>query len=709
MYFDGSHQQDFSSQDHLQSSSPSRKGGKSWVRREVFSKLNATMPWIRKAIASETRLAMSLRQTLLFIDLCLRGVAQVFFQNNPFSGLLILIGLFLQSSRVAVHGLIAVVCGNLISLGIGFDHGLINSGLFGYNSILVGLAIATFDPQGSTHSGYNAATIIASAIFSCFSSVVFVTLGKILVPYKSPPLTLPFNIATCMYLLATANMMRDDFGSVIPPALPDYSNNTGDINTISAAGFFQGSIRGVGQVYLANEISSGILILAGIAVCSRIGALAAFGGSMLGAGTALAMGVPVQAVEQGMFGFNASLSATAMLMFFVPSYGALIFSALAAVMTVFAQQALATVLQVFGLPFMTLPFCIISLPFIILQGTTSLAIAMPLASLTVPEDHLKRVNTLFDGFIFLREAIQSHQGKASYKAQLKSAAQRARSKKTNSSLERLSSVIVEQNKRREEARSGSFHRAISMRGLGKMVSFKGSLKGTRHSTGSLGLNASMHSTGVLADFESENFMAAKNFSTNFNCFSCGESDMPEQDDWVLESAGYLFSKLDYEKKRTGHLSFKTIIDAIRAAGLSDTEGLHFASLVLHLMDVDDSGTIDMDEFVAFCLVSVAAREIRRKIGKFTEFVDLNGDGEVTFDESDGALQYLGRSSMPDGDKQSLLAATGAVTEDEDLVDGGLDVVELVNFVTVAKIKLMCDAYHGNGEPDKTSEETGDGQ
>lgn len=38
---------------------------------------------------------------------------QVYFQNNPLSGLLILIGMFVQSTRVAVHGIIAVVAGNL--------------------------------------------------------------------------------------------------------------------------------------------------------------------------------------------------------------------------------------------------------------------------------------------------------------------------------------------------------------------------------------------------------------------------------------------------------------------------------------------------------------------------------------------------------------------------------------------------------------------
>jgi hypothetical protein len=74
-------------------------------------------------------------------------------------------------------------------------------------------------------------------------------------------------------------------------------------------------------------------------------------------------------------------------------------------MTVFGQHALASLLEPFGLPFLTLPFCVIALPFIILQGTTSMVISVPLESMTVPEDHVEKVNTLNDGFSFLMEAI----------------------------------------------------------------------------------------------------------------------------------------------------------------------------------------------------------------------------------------------------------------------------------------------------------------
>ena len=88
--------------------------------------------------------------------------------------------MFLQSSRVAVHGIIAIVCGNLAGLFMGFDESFLSCGLFGYNSFLVGLAIATFDSAQS----YNSAALVGVVIGSYFSSVLFVMLGKILAPYK---------------------------------------------------------------------------------------------------------------------------------------------------------------------------------------------------------------------------------------------------------------------------------------------------------------------------------------------------------------------------------------------------------------------------------------------------------------------------------------------------------------------------------------------
>ena len=73
-----------------------------------------------------------------------RGIGQVMFQNNALSGLLMLIGIFLNSWQM---GLLAV-SGNIISTSTGrisgYDRDDIKNGLYGFNGTLVGIAVGVF-------------------------------------------------------------------------------------------------------------------------------------------------------------------------------------------------------------------------------------------------------------------------------------------------------------------------------------------------------------------------------------------------------------------------------------------------------------------------------------------------------------------------------------------------------------------------------------
>jgi urea transporter len=581
-----------------------------------FRSINGTMPWLHSFIEKN----LPYPTLFLFMDTCLRGIAQVYFQNNPVSGLFIVAGLFLQSSRVAIHGLLAVVGGNLFASAFGFDKGLIRSGLFGYNAILVGLALATFDSP-SQHKDYYIPTLLASIMFASLSSVLFVMMGKLLVPYKSPPLTFPFNIATLMFILATPEMGRVNFDPVRNPALPDYGSGiTGDITGVD---FFKGAVRGVGQVYLADNLWSGLLILAGIAACSRIGAAAALIGSITGAATALATGVSGAAVASGLFGYNASLTFTAMLMFYAPNWGALITGFLATVMTVSAQQTFATLLEPLGLPFMTLPFCATALPFIILQGTTTLVIAVPLATMTVPEDHRKKVKTLQDGFKLLKKAIRPVDDKSSNTLGVAST--------------RDLSILSE---------------AIAAPQVTK--------------------NATSSAAGIKR-------------CTSLFCQRRSRKGL--EDPWIVESATRVFAAFDMD-----HMSLAVFTAALDQAGLRDHESMSFASLVFTLMDLDQSNSMESREFVAFCLVSRALGAVRHKIAKFFDFVDIDGDSMIHFDEIDASLEYLGEPGLTEEERETLVCVMGTAAENDEV-----DARELINFVTVATTKTFVLACQRNSD------------
>ena len=65
-----------------------------------------------------------------------RGIGEVMFQNNAFSGLLMLIGIFLNSWQMGT----LAVCGNIISILTayfsGYKYDDIKNGLYGFNGTL---------------------------------------------------------------------------------------------------------------------------------------------------------------------------------------------------------------------------------------------------------------------------------------------------------------------------------------------------------------------------------------------------------------------------------------------------------------------------------------------------------------------------------------------------------------------------------------------
>ena len=583
----------------------------------ILSPLNATMPWVQDVVKSPW---------LLFADTCLRGIGQVYFQNSPFSGLLILIGLLLQSPTVAVHGLIALICASRLALGLGFDPGLAHSGLFGYNAVLVGLAVATFDADTNVNGTYSGWLILLAIIFACFTTIVFVMLGKLLVPYKSPPLTLPFVVSTIMFLLSTGVQMgRIEYDAVRPPGLPDYGASISDL-AINGHQFMEGTLRGIGQVYFADNMASGALILAGIFVCSRISALAAFGGSALGAGVAVATGVPASQIQAGMYGFNASLSVTAMFMFYNPSIGTGFLSVFAGIMSVLAQQALASMLEPLGLPFMTLPFCITSLSFIIIQGTTSLVLAVPLADITVPEDHLKRINMLEDGMNFLKECVKQEETNQEQEERL----QRLHNRKLQSSLTTISDANYDKEKAVDEDDGNASHR--------------------------------------------------KSILSTLLC----RSTPREQ---VIKSKAQKLFRLLTQKTKRPYLTIHEVLQTFRDAGLQDGEPTHVASVILHLTDHDGDKKIDDIEFVCFAMVAFATKAIRQNLFKFFDFVDVDGNGSIDFDEIDAALEYLGQSCLSDAERRTLVTLSNMENEEDEI-----ETIELIDIVTLEKIKSLLSSH-----------------
>jgi urea transporter len=136
---------------------------------------------------------------------------------------------------------------------------------------------------------------------------------------------------------------------------------------------------------------SGILIIVGIAVCSRIAAAFALLGSASGMLTGLAVGGNGVAIYNGLWGFN-SFDATLAIggVFFVLSWRSGVLAVACGVLTALLFGAITSLFIPWGLPALTLPFCFGTLAFVLLKGASSALEPVAIEDITTPEEHLDR-------------------------------------------------------------------------------------------------------------------------------------------------------------------------------------------------------------------------------------------------------------------------------------------------------------------------------
>ncbi|WP_374391105.1 urea transporter [Tabrizicola sp.] len=127
----------------------------------------------------------------------LTGVGQVFLQDNMLTGALFILGLFVASRRACLAALAGSLSGMLVAWAMGAAEPAIRSGLFGYNSVLVAIALS-----GAALAPGRIA--IACGLFATLATP-FVTAASAaaLEPLGLPALTLPFVLVTWTALLAS--------------------------------------------------------------------------------------------------------------------------------------------------------------------------------------------------------------------------------------------------------------------------------------------------------------------------------------------------------------------------------------------------------------------------------------------------------------------------------------------------------------------------
>lgn len=325
------------------------------------------------------------KQPLLdFINYNLRGIGQVIFVNNPLSGLLILLALFIQSPWVAWMSLLGVISSTVTAMVLKLDRDNIRNGIFGFNGILVGAALATFGSGGN--GNWNLVWVIAVIIFSALTAMMLKAFGVLWASnFNSPPLTLPFNLATLMFL---------GLITLIPQSIFQLGEAASDkaIASVEFSRVLTSLPINFGQVFLADKLISGSLILLAIAICTPLGALVGLFGAILGIVAALILGIFPQDIYAGLWGYNSVLAAMAIGgIFYAPNWRSFLIGAGCAFLSALAIPVVALVANPLGLPVLTLPFCLVTIGcFVLLQRSLPSLVPVALHAVTSPEEHRQR-------------------------------------------------------------------------------------------------------------------------------------------------------------------------------------------------------------------------------------------------------------------------------------------------------------------------------
>jgi len=230
----------------------------------------------------------SLYNSLLVLG---RGIGQVMFQNNAFSGLLMLIGIFLNSWEMGILAVSGNIISTLTAHFSGYGRDDIKNGLYGFNGTLVGIAVGVF-------MELSIGSLLLMAVASCISTWIS-RLFNLQRPL--PGFTAPFILSVWMLLGVCSWIMPDIL--LVSDTVTD---------TTKGINYFQTFSFGIGQVMFQGNIWTGLLFLVGILVNSRTAAFYTVIGALFPIPLAILLGIDAETLNMGLMGYNGVLCAIAL-------------------------------------------------------------------------------------------------------------------------------------------------------------------------------------------------------------------------------------------------------------------------------------------------------------------------------------------------------------------------------------------------------------
>jgi urea transporter len=336
-----------------------------------------------------------------FFYILFNGISEVPLFSSPITGILILAGVFIASRKAGMMMALAGLIGAAMGLLLGAKYDLVTFGLFGYNSILTGMAF-----WSGPFVKANRATLFISIFGSAITAVAWMAFSHFMGDIFSPDLKggLAASVAipgfTSSFIFTTWAMMYASkrYGHDIWPEVPKTARAetiTGSENLVqtneenfkwTAKEFIISTLKGVSQVTFVENWKTGVFWIVGLTLAFELapiisgvqdrpwftnaytsgwnensplflGGLMAFIGSAIGTALSILIKLPIQETRIGLHGFNQVLVMIALTSFVPLTWQSFLMAILATVTcSVVVMPALQRFFGQWGLPALTGPF-----------------------------------------------------------------------------------------------------------------------------------------------------------------------------------------------------------------------------------------------------------------------------------------------------------------------------------------------------------------
>jgi urea transporter len=328
-----------------------------------------------------------------FFFILFNGIAEVPLFSSPITGILILAGVFIASRKAGAMMVLSGLIGAAIAILLGAPYGLVAFGLFGYNSILTGMALWS-GPFVKT----NKATFFLSVFGAAATAVTWMAMAHLMgdtffqgAKWAIPGFTSSFIFTTWALMYASKRFGHDIWPAIPPPKEELIRESSNPIQTQAenfkwtAKEFMIATLKGVSQVTFVENWKTGIFWVVGLTLAFEIApiitgqarpwytnaytaqwnefsplylaGLMALIGSGIGVALAILTKLPTAEIRLGLHGFNQVLVMIALTSFIPLNLQSFLLAVFATVAcSVVVMPALQRFFGMWGLPALTGPF-----------------------------------------------------------------------------------------------------------------------------------------------------------------------------------------------------------------------------------------------------------------------------------------------------------------------------------------------------------------